>query len=292
MNGIRIDKIDIPAVKSLKGVESIGNDFAVLTNVNSVPLFEHPTKMNCIFFALCINGTMEIGINLEQYTLRKNQIVAIQADQIVQLFKVSDDFVGHFVIFTRKFLQEARVDIAKAFPMMFFLKDNPCVTLSDEDMENFSDYVLLLQKKIKNDNQEFRKNVIQHLLNAIFYEMNMVFSAEIHKNDKPKTRQEEIFEKFMDEVNANFMKERTVSFYADRLCMTPKYLSSAIKEATGRLAGEWIDQSVILEAKKLLKSSDLTIQQISQELNFANQSFFGKYFKHHTGLSPSEYKKV
>ena len=134
--------------------------------------------------------------------------------------------------------------------------------------------------------------MIQHLLNAVFYEINIAFSTQMENNEKSKTRQEEIFEKFMYEVRTHYTKERSVSFYADRLCMTPKYLSSAVKEASGSLAGEWIDQCVILEAKKLLKSSDLTIQQISQELNFANQSFFGKYFKHHTGFSPSEYKKI
>ena len=236
MKGIRLEKIDIVAVKSLKPIESIGNDFAVLTNVNSVPLFEFPTKMNCIFFALCIEGSMDIGINLEKYTFSKNQLAAIQPDQIIQLFKVSPDFRGHFVIFTRRFLQEARVDIAKALPMMFFLKGNPCVTLLEEDMENFSDYVILLQKKIKKDNTEYRKNVIQHLLNAVFYEINIAFSTQMENNEKSKTRQEEIFEKFMYEVRTHYTKERSVSFYADRLCMTPKYLSSAVKESSGSLA--------------------------------------------------------
>ena len=164
MEGIRIDEINIKTVKSLDNAVSIGNDFAVLTNVNNVPLFEYPSKMNCIFFALCLKGQMEVGINLEKHTLKENQLAAIQPDQIVQLFNVSSDFKGHFVIFTRQFLHASRIDIKCAFPMIFFLKDNPCVTLTEEDTENFNDYVLLLQKKIKNDNLEYRINVIQYLL--------------------------------------------------------------------------------------------------------------------------------
>jgi AraC family transcriptional activator of pobA len=92
-------------------------------------------------------------------------------------------------------------------------------------------------------------------------------------------------------VSLSYKKERGVNFYARKLCITPKHLSWAVKEVSGKTAGTWIDEAVILEAKTLLKSSDMNIQQISEELNFANQSFFGKYFKHYTGMSPKEYKK-
>jgi AraC-like DNA-binding protein len=81
-----------------------------------------------------------------------------------------------------------------------------------------------------------------------------------------------------------------VGFYAKKLCMAPKYLSAVIKEKTGKSAFEWINDYVILEAKSLLKSTNMTIQQISDELNFANQSFFGKYFKRLAGMSPKSYR--
>ena len=95
----------------------------------------------------------------------------------------------------------------------------------------------------------------------------------------------------MKTVFLHYKQERSISFYAEKLCLTPKYLSSVIKQATGKLAGTWIDECVILEAKTQLKCSGKSIQQIAEELNFANQSFFGKYFKHHTGMSPSKYKE-
>ena len=89
----------------------------------------------------------------------------------------------------------------------------------------------------------------------------------------------------------NYKQERSVAFYADKLCVTAKYLSLISKEVSGQPAGNWIDEYVILEAKTLLKSSQMSIQEIADSLNFANQSFFGKYFKHHTGISPKEYRK-
>ena len=85
-------------------------------------------------------------------------------------------------------------------------------------------------------------------------------------------------------------QERSVTFYAEKLCITPKYFSTLIKKQTGKSAAQWIDDYVILEAKNLLKFSGMSIQEIAYHLNFSTQSFFGKYFKHQTGLSPSEYR--
>jgi AraC-like DNA-binding protein len=100
-----------------------------------------------------------------------------------------------------------------------------------------------------------------------------------------------LVEKFLDLVQTHYKEQRELSFYADKLCLTSKHLSKVVREASGTTANEWIDNHVILEAKALLKSTDLTVQQISEELKFPSQSFFGKYFKRCTGMSPSEYKK-
>ena len=104
-------------------------------------------------------------------------------------------------------------------------------------------------------------------------------------------RNQEIYKRFMQAVQKNYMQERSITYYADLLCISPKYLSQVIKNVTGRLAGEWIRDYVILEAKALLKSNKYTVQQVCDMLNFANQSFFGKYFKKRTGMSPKAYMK-
>lgn len=95
---------------------------------------------------------------------------------------------------------------------------------------------------------------------------------------------------FIDLLESHFREERAVNFYAERLFVTPKHLSAVLKEISGQTAGEWIDQRVILEAKLLLRTTGMNIQEISTALNFSNQSFFGKYFKHLTGISPREYR--
>jgi AraC-like DNA-binding protein len=106
-----------------------------------------------------------------------------------------------------------------------------------------------------------------------------------------ENRKEEVFEQFLRVLSETFRKERSVNYYANKLFLTSKHLSRVVKEISGKTAGEWIDDFVILEAKALLRSSEKSIQEISEALHFANQSFFGKYFKHHTGMSPKEYRR-
>ena len=92
-------------------------------------------------------------------------------------------------------------------------------------------------------------------------------------------------------LEAEYRKERSVVYFANRLCISPKHLSMVVKKVSGRTASDWIDEYVVLEAKQMLRTTTLTVQEVSRELNFANQSFFGKYFKKHVGMSPSEYRQ-
>lgn len=101
---------------------------------------------------------------------------------------------------------------------------------------------------------------------------------------------EEYFCRFMQVLSQSYKAERRVEFYASKLCITPKYLSALIKEVSGKRPSEWIEELVMLEAKSLLRYSKITIQEIAYQLNFPNSSFFGKYFKRYTGLSPKNYR--
>ena len=101
-----------------------------------------------------------------------------------------------------------------------------------------------------------------------------------------------IYERFIKSVEANYRKEHSVKFYADKLCLTPKYLSSIIHDISGKHASDWIHDYIVLEAKALLKSTDMNLKNISDLLNFCTPSHFGRFFKHFTGLTPSEYKNA
>ena len=139
----------------------------------------------------------------------------------------------------------------------------------------------------------YRIPMLQSYVQILYYRMlPIVLKEEESRSKYSHTRQEEIFQRFIGEVEKHYRKERSVKFYADLLCISPKYLSTVIYKISQQLAGEWIDAYEILEAKTLLKSGRLTIQQISEQLNFSNQSFFGKYVKGHLGTSPIRYRST
>ena len=116
--------------------------------------------------------------------------------------------------------------------------------------------------------------------------------AEEENNDKPtSTRHKKVFEMFIELVEKYHNKERSVGFYADKLCISPKYLSQIIKNVSGFSAPDIIDKYVILEAQHLLRHTDLSVKEIADQLNFPNQSFFYKYFKSHTGCTPNFYRQ-
>ena len=132
---------------------------------------------------------------------------------------------------------------------------------------------------------------LRHIrLYRILYEQNEQYDRETG-SALLAIQENSHFDRFMRLLQENYKRCHNIQFYADRMGLTPKYLSLMIKKVSGRLATEWIDDYVILEAKNLIKYSSMSIQEISYALNFPNQSFFGKYFKRHTGLSPKEYRR-
>ena len=124
---------------------------------------------------------------------------------------------------------------------------------------------------------------------VFFYNSHDILDAI--KNNRPQSSADILSKEFLALVKDNFKKERQLRFYADRLFITPRYLSRVVKESSGSSAAEWIERYVVLEARALLKSTNMTIQQISDELNFPSQTFFGKYFKRRVGMSPKEYRR-
>ena len=136
---------------------------------------------------------------------------------------------------------------------------------------------------------KFKVEAARHMTLAMFYG----YTFDEHGVDEKKnksSRQEMLHSKFIDLLSRNFRTEREVKFYAEKLCVTPKYLSQVVSGLTGRTPSDYIKEFVVMESKALLNSTPMTIQQISDEMHFPSQSFFGKYFKRIVGMSPKEYR--
>jgi AraC-like DNA-binding protein len=153
----------------------------------------------------------------------------------------------------------------------------------------FVTYYKTIKKIVELNITPYLLETLRHLTIAFIYASN--FRDKLLSENMAASPQQILANRFMELVKENFKHERQMSFYAEKFCLTPKYLSLKIRDITGKSAADWIDEYVMFEAKALLKSTDMTVLQISDELNFTSQSFFGKYFKRCTGMSPKEYRE-
>lgn len=237
--------------------------------------------------AIITNGRARVLINLIEYIFRPNYISLIAPGSIIQIIETSQDFDAHMIAIEHNFLPVSGKE--EFFAHFLQRKKNlllPLTTTEQVQIENFITVMWdVLQEPV------FRKEVIQHLLAGLLYNIEYIAKNKGQSESSPLTHQNDIFQRFISLVNTYSKTERNVSFYADKLCLTPRYLNTVIRQASQQTVMDWINQSIILEAKVLLKHSNRLVYQISDELNFPNPSFFSKFFKRMTGMTPQEYQK-
>ena len=237
--------------------------------------------------AIITNGRARVLINLIEYIFRPNYISLIAPGSIIQIIETSQDFDAHMMAIEHNFLPVSGKE--EFFAHFLQRKKNlllPLTTTEQVQIENFITVMWdVLQEPV------FRKEVIQHLLAVLLYNIEYIAKNKGQSESSPLTHQNDIFQRFISLVNTYSKTERNVSFYADKLCLTPRYLNTVIRQASQQTVMDWINQSIILEAKVLLKHSNRLVYQISDELNFPNPSFFSKFFKRMTGMTPQEYQK-
>jgi len=281
-----ITKVDLDSLKDKLNKEAIGDDFIIVDDISDVQHFEYPTKIDFAVMNICLKGNLKGAINLKPYSFSENDLFMILPGQIIQYSYKSDDYSGFNIAMSKRFTDNLELNIKDSISIMLHLKENPIIHLSPDEVKYFLDYFNILRQAVRRTLNPNRMEVVRLLIMALFYNFQQIQGKII----VTKTKRDDLFEAFYELLLANYKESREVGFYADKLCLTPKYLSAVIKDLTGKSAFEWINDYVTLEAKALLKSTNMTIQQISDELNFANQSFFGKYFKRLTGASPKEYR--
>ena len=216
----------------------------------------------------------------------------------VRMGEIDWSHLEAYVLFmSRDFIRDINLDMNVINASVLMSHHKPVIKLSDKETELVRRYLELLHLNASEDEKSlYVKSIARNLVAALVYQiMEAVSKRKNETEEEPdshsRSRRVSYVHDFMTLVNRHHGRERSVGFYADKLYISPKYLSLIIKESTGRSAAEWIDEYVILEAKNLLRFSGKNIQQIAYELNFTNQSSFGKYFKHLTGMSPSEFQR-
>jgi AraC-like DNA-binding protein len=236
-------------------------------------------------------GWVKVTINLRPVVLQKNAMVISSPNAIKQLVHASPSASGLVIQFTMHFLNQAGLPKRSHDLLSYFTSQyKPNWELDQDDAEVIEKGMRDIYVRCKNADRPFGKEQLNHFFLGFLYEI----AAQGQKYSPPVighlTRKEDLVIRFANLVSTHFREKRSVGFYADELNVTPKYLTETVKEINGKSAGEIIDDFVILESKLLLEKPETTVAQVASILNFSDQSFFGKYFKRITGMSPSEFK--
>lgn len=272
----------------------IGDDVILIGNANAERakrFIGHPFKIKESMTIIYDKGEVVLNINMQQYHIKAPAVVVVMTGQTCELVSYSNELRSRAIAMSRFFTDNMFENLAgKSQGIIASLLGNPI--LGDEnDIFVFNQYYELLRNIAKSPLSDFKIEAARHLTLAMFYGYSYTKHRVIN-NLKGTDRQKEIYTSFLNVLQANFKREREVRFYADKLCITAKHLSQVVKDVTGNTALNIIEEYVITESKALLLSTNMSIQQISDDLNFPSQSVFGKYFKRITGVSAREYRKT
>ena len=295
--GHNIFLLDISHLTEMDMVSFIEGEIVLSDNMEipfsepleQLPQNDFPVQAGMSMVLFCLQGELHVRISLKEYTLRPDMFCVIITGMIFEVLSISNDFRG-FMIATRTNFMPVTEKTTQVMSFYKCLQSRHCFVLEEKEVVEFVGVYHSIKATLQELDHPYKIPMLQSYVQILYYRMlPIVLKEEESRSKYSHTRQEEIFQRFIGEVEKHYRKERSVKFYADLLCISPKYLSTVIYKISQQLAGEWIDAYVILEAKTLLKSGRLTIQQISEQLNFSNQSFFGKFFKRCAGMSPKEY---
>lgn len=264
-------------------------DFWMYEHLNGAAL---QGRQRLVKFSSCVSvyvrrGECRVEINLVQYHIKAPCMVTIAPGHILHASYVSSDFDASFMVLSKRMTDSLFMYLNSA-PEFVLAHRHVVVPIAPEDTEAFDRHYATL-KAITNDSEN------SHLYHAICFELVAFFFRTTYKcyrsfSEQVKHQKSFVSQQFLLLAQTHFRHERFLDFYAAQLGLTKKHMSRTVKEQTGYTAVEWIERFIILEAKVMLKSSTLTIQQIAEELHFPSQSLFGKYFKKNVGMTPKEYR--
>lgn len=270
----------------------IGDDILLIDNSHTMRAElssdNEPFRIDMTMAIIYEQGSADLKINMRDYHIEAPAVLLVLNDQIYQSAGHSEDLRSKVILMSRSFSDSLFANSGEILPLKSSIMKNPVMKIENEE-NVFGQFFQLLQNIAASPRQEFKIESARHLTLSMFYGYSHL-KHEVNEIKCTNSRQEEIFTQFTELLERHHKKEREIAFYADKMCMTSKHLSQVIKDYTGKTALGIIEEYVISEAKSMLLSTTMSIQQISDELNFPSQSVFGKYFKRVAGISPSEYR--
>lgn len=290
--------VDISRLPEDVGTGRLQNLLVTFDNFErAIPLrgvASYPIKIDTFFTFTLLEGSMELLLNLRPIQVQRGQTLVLMPGCICESQCMSQDARFCGIMIEAEYMEEIRKNVGLRIDLTRRYHSYGLHTFTQAALDNYMKMYKLIVEELACSDYEYKKDVIQRYC-EIWVLKNISLNDESNLKpelSRPLNRREQIFHDFLTLLEENYMQERSVSFYANRMCLTPKYLSTIIKEVSGKHGMQWIDEYVTLEAKALLRNSNLTVKEIGDQLHFPSQSMFGRFFKKMTGYSPKQYKQL
>ena len=291
MNKQQIKETNIAIAASWDGVVSIDEDIVLADQIANIPEPRDARRMNFILIVLCTQGSLKYTLDTRQIIATPGDVFIISERHVVNNYEATPDIKGLAILLSIDFFREIINNVSELSAILLYARNFPIMKLSENEISTFSVYFNAIKNRMLDESNHFRKALVRTLMQAMFYDLSNVIYQTRGAGEQPLKRNEIIFTRFIKLVEEHCRHERRVGWYAQQLNITPKYLSESVKSVSRRTPNEWIDNYVMAEIRVMLRNTTNNIKKITEELNFPNQSFLGKFFKEHSGMSPSKYRR-
>ena len=265
------------------------NNIILLENETLIREMRFPYQFSMATQMVITSGSLRCVVDFRTYSLKAPAMAIFLRGQVIESLATDGEFAVFGMMMSDEFISSLSLPVS--LQEKLFIKNTQFHAISEQGLEAYMSCYRQVTSAMKQKNNPYREQIIKHLFSAYYYGLGYY----VHGTPSAPvtmTLQEQTCDRFIDLVSKNFKQERDIGFYADKLCISNKYLSTLLKQTTGMTALEWIERYVVLYAKSCLTSTSMTIQQISDELLFPSQSVFGKYFKRVEGISPRAYRQL
>lgn len=249
-----------------------------------------PFLMNYVGLIVCEKGYFCFDVDKKKFTARAGETVFLSEGNNFSIGELSDDLCVSILFYHIDPIREILGSSIVAMYLYTTLTPEPCYVWTSGEESDLARYIALLGRHRKSAQNPFDNHECKLLLLALTYRLCSIYSRRIIEEKNVAGHKIDTFIKLIRLIEKYYMQERGVAFYADKLCLSPKYLSALSKLVCGYTVQELVFRAIIRKSIFWLKNTNKSVQEISDDLNFPNASFFGTFFKKQTGLAPSYYR--
>ena len=293
-------ELENPKPRHGHGTYRIGDsdDLVLVENVTRIPSDKICLQDHGIII-LCMAGKIRFEYDGTEIQLQKDDMFLYMAHSVACNFMISPDFNCRQIWFTRSELFNINIYNGTSLSDMAQLKLHPVINFTADDVALFDTYFKLLCRKMSDSSSILQADIVRSLFGTLMLELlsmmrrHAVVATDMGQSadQTPNFHKKRIIDQFMSLLEQSDGRIRRVDELASKLNVTPRYLSTILKEVMNRRPSIYIQHFTLKAIEHRLRFTEMTMQEIAYDLRFPNASFFGKYFKEHTGMTPMEYRK-